>query len=149
MLDRKDVLDLDDFLPYRLNRAAEAVSLAFARIYKQRFNMSRPEWRVFAIIGEDGPVTATEICARSSMDRTKVSRAVYALESRGWLSRSQDRTDRRIEHLSLTSPGRKVYKSLIKIAKTFESELIDAIGEQDIVRLKDGLAALEEKFVPK
>ena len=39
-------LILGDFLPYRLHNAAEKVSLAFSRIYKDRHGLNRPEWRV-------------------------------------------------------------------------------------------------------
>ena len=38
--------ELTHFLPYLLNQAAEASSLAFQRTYKDRYGMLRTEWRV-------------------------------------------------------------------------------------------------------
>jgi DNA-binding MarR family transcriptional regulator len=72
--------DLDAFLPYRLNRAAEFVSKRFAAGYKARYDMSRPEWRVLALLGARWRMTATEIGRHSGMHKTKVSRAVFSLE---------------------------------------------------------------------
>ena len=45
-----DAFDLETFLPYRLNRAAELVSLRFASQYKARYRMTRPEWRTLGLI---------------------------------------------------------------------------------------------------
>lgn len=65
--------DLESFLPYRLNRAAELISLSFAREYKQRYRLTRPEWRALAALGNVGRMTATEIGTHSNMHKTKVT----------------------------------------------------------------------------
>ena len=96
----RPVLVLEEFLPYRLNRLADMVSRDFSRIYKDRHGMTRPEWRVLASLGQFGRATASDIVAHSSQHKTKVSRAVAALEQRGWLVRETDEADRRSEHLT-------------------------------------------------
>ena len=40
-----DDFDLQDFLPYLLNQAAEASSLSFQHVYKSRYGMLRTDWR--------------------------------------------------------------------------------------------------------
>ena len=70
---------LEDFLAYRIRRLADAFSLEFSRVYRDRYGLSRPEWRTLATLGEFGRTTATAIGAHSSMHKTKVSRAVAAL----------------------------------------------------------------------
>lgn len=95
--------ELENFLPYRLNRAAEFVALRFAAQYKARYQLTRPEWRTLAALGSSRrSMTATEIGAHSTMHKTKVSRAVFSLEQRRWLKREEDGRDRRFEHLALT-----------------------------------------------
>ncbi|MEO1067127.1 MAG: MarR family winged helix-turn-helix transcriptional regulator [Pseudomonadota bacterium] len=147
MLCEKTEFALEDFMPYRLNRAAEAVSLAFARIYKEKYGLSRPEWRAFAIVGQFGTVTATEISAKSTMDRTKVSRAVFSLEDQGWLKRSQDVKDRRVENLELTPQGRKKFETLTKLAQLFEEEIVAVLGRKNMSDLQNGLIAIEKEFL--
>ncbi|WP_099866790.1 MarR family winged helix-turn-helix transcriptional regulator [Pararhizobium haloflavum] len=139
----KALLELDHFLPYRLSRAAEAVSRDFATLYRERYGMTRPEWRVLATVGQFGRITATAIGRHSSLHKTKVSRAVVALEKRRWISRSTDTDDRRIEHLTLTREGVACYRALVTIAKAYERRLIAALGDEQSAQLAHGLDAVE------
>ena len=137
---------LETFLPYRLNQAAERVSQRFAAQYRTRYRMTRPEWRTLAALGTYGRMTATEIGANSSMHKTKVSRAVRALEEKRWLKRSENADDRRIEHLELTAAGRRIYDEMIELARAYEVELARLLGEDDLARLEAGLAAIESEL---
>ena len=142
-----DILQLEHFLPYRLNRLAEAVSRDFARLYKERFGLTRPEWRVLAALGELGTMTATEVVRHSSQHKTKVSRAVAALEKRRWLTRTADAADRRVEQLTLTRSGQDAYRELVPLAKAFERQLWAGIGVARQAELDYALARLEEKVL--
>ncbi|WP_274629958.1 MarR family winged helix-turn-helix transcriptional regulator [Arvimicrobium flavum] len=126
-----DKLDLETFLPYRLNRLADAVSRAFAQTYRDRYGLTRPEWRTLATLGQFGTVTATAIGAHSAMHKTKVSRAVAELERRMWLKRQADAGDRRVEHLTLTAAGRRAYREMVPIAKGFDAGLLQAMNLDD------------------
>ena len=137
------VLALETFLPYRLNRLADAVSREFQKIYKDRYGLTRPEWRTLATLGQNGVMTATAIGEHSSMHKTKVSRAVAELERRKWLTRTVDGNDRRVELLSLTRAGEKTYRELVPLAKTFEDALLAKLGERERAALARGLSALE------
>lgn len=137
------VLELENFLPYRFNRLADAVSRDFARIYKEKFGLTRPEWRLLATLGQYGTMTATAVSQHSSMHKTKVSRAVTALEQRRWLKRKPDTGDRRIEHLLLSAVGMRVYKDLVPLAHEFEQDLFSRMSEGDREAVLAGFAALE------
>ncbi|WEX10502.1 MarR family winged helix-turn-helix transcriptional regulator [Chelativorans sp. AA-79] len=139
--------DLGAFLPYRLNRAAELVSRRFAAQYKARYQMTRPEWRTLAALGACGRMTATEIAAHSSMHKTKVSRAVRALEERRWLKRTEDANDRRTEHLELTALGLRKYREMARLAKAYAQELAALLGEKAVRHLHLGLGAVEKAMI--
>lgn len=141
--------DLESFLPYRLNRAAELISLSFAREYKQRYQMTRPEWRTLAALGSSGRMTATEIGLHSNMHKTKVSRAVRELEQRRWLKRTEDAADRRVEHLELTPPGQKVYREMTALAQAYQANLEKSLGPGAIERIEAGLADVERALLAK
>jgi DNA-binding MarR family transcriptional regulator len=136
-------LALERFAPYRLNRAAELVSQQFARIYRDHSGLTRPEWRALATLGQYSRMTATEIGLHSSMHKTKVSRAVQALQDRGWLKRETDPDDRRVEHLFLTRQGEYQYRALARLAFDFEAQLRTLIGNDAFQRLDAGLSAIE------
>jgi len=143
LADKETKFDLEEFLPYRINRAAEWISLNFAKEYKSRYDMTRPEWRALAALGSLGRITATEIGVHSGMHKTKVSRAVKGLEDRRWLTRTQNGDDRRMEYLELTSTGKASYRELAKVALSYEARLVSLLGAQGVDNLKRALNAIE------
>lgn len=140
---------LDSFLAYRLDRVSEAVSRHFQPVYRDQHGMTRPEWQVLAHLGEAETLTAREIVRRTGLHKTKVSRAVSALESRRWLERNRDETDRRIEHLALTSKGRKSYDALTALLKAREEELLKQLGPTELQTVSAALNILEKMTLPK
>lgn len=148
---RSDVdFDLQTFLPYLLNQAAEAASRNFLPIYRDRYGMTRTQWRIMAHLGKSGALTAREICDLSHVDKTKVSRGIAALENAGLLSRRPSEADRRSEILSLTDRGRAAFADLGRRALAFDHVLRERLGAKDsqvlaglLRRLADGLADVD------
>lgn len=144
MIHEQNILQLQEFIPYRLNRAAEAMSQRFARHYKQRYGIGRPEWRTLATLGQFMRMTATDIATHSAMHKTKVSRAVWSLEEKRWLKRFTDENDRRVEHLELTPEGRAIYVQMVDIARAFEADLARQLGVEQRNALLLALTAIEK-----
>ncbi len=132
-------LDLEAFLPYRLNRIGSAISQEFRTVYGPHHDLTIPEWRVLGTLGQFDEMGAKAIGRHSSMHKTKVSRAVRALEERRWLKRKESQSDRREEVLSLTPLGRKVYSDIVPRATAFEKRIMVALGP----RAAPFLSALE------
>ena len=128
-------LDLDRFLPYRLDILAESVSRALSRLYKERYGLDVPEWRVLAHLGQYAPITARDIGAHSRMHKTKVSRAVAELQRLGFLNRAGSAQDRREALLSLTAKGKAAYDDLAPKAADFARHLLDDLstGERKVL----------------
>jgi DNA-binding MarR family transcriptional regulator len=124
-------LDLDRFLPYRLDILAEAASRALSNIYKQRYGLGVPEWRVLAHLGQYAPITAKAIGNHSRMHKTKVSRAVAELERLGLVTRAGSDADGREALLSLTAKGRAAYDDLAPKAAAFERALLGSLSAAD------------------
>ena len=137
--------DLKDFLPYALNRAAEVSSLEFQRVYKERYGLLRTEWRVLFHLGQYGPMTAKDICNRASIHKTKVSRAVAALEAKRYLARATDETDRRLERLTLTRAGQRVFADLASYAYEYDRALASIFTDEEQDILRRTLAKIAER----
>jgi DNA-binding MarR family transcriptional regulator len=135
MTDPDQTFDLQDFLPYLLNQAAEATSQDFEAQYRSRYGMTRTQWRVLANLGKFGAMTARDICAISHIEKTKVSRAVAALEQSRILSRAASSKDRRTEHLSLTKTGEAVFAELGELAVAFDAQLRNQLGPAEVGQL--------------
>ena len=129
--------DLEHFLPYLLNQAAEATSRSFQASYKATHGMTRTQWRVLANLGKFGSMTARDICTISHIEKTKVSRAVAALEDQHLLSRTTSPQDRRAEILSLTDQGRAVFADLGQRAIAYDRALRARLGPQIAAELDD------------
>jgi DNA-binding MarR family transcriptional regulator len=123
--------DLRDFTPYLLNMAAEASSLRFQKHYRDRYGMLRTEWRVLFHLGRYGAMHAKEICEKARTHKTKVSRAVAALEKKHFLSRTEEDADRRSERLTLTPRGQKAFDELYREAKRFDEALTGDFNEAE------------------
>ncbi len=133
---KNDPLQIQDFLPYLLNRAAETTSLDFQKTYKDRYGMLRTEWRVLFHLGRYGGLTAKQICSMADLHKTKVSRAVSALERQRFLVRTEVPTDRRNELLSLTKQGQAAFDHLQQEATRYNENLLTTFTaeEQEILR---------------
>ncbi|MFC6487249.1 MarR family winged helix-turn-helix transcriptional regulator [Nitratireductor sp. GCM10026969] len=136
--------ELSGFTPYLLNLAAETQSEIFSKTYRERYGMLRTEWRVLFHLGRYGELSAKEISERARIHKTKVSRAVRALEEKRFLERSVSELDRRVERLVLRAPGREAFAYLSKAASDYEAHLQDRLGTEDARRLREILKRLAE-----
>lgn len=134
--------ELAEFLPYLLNQAAEAASARFQERYRARFGMLRTEWRVMFHLARYGAMTATEIGRRASIHKTKISRAVRALEEKRFLERRVRDEDRRVETLRLSRAGHEAFRELEAIAKAYDRSLWEQFPAEDQAVLRRCLRQL-------
>lgn len=140
----KTPFHLPHFLPYLLNQAAESASRDFQAYYRTHYGMLRTEWRVVFHLGCYGDMSAKQICEKASLHKTKVSRAVAALEQKRYLTRDASPEDRRIEVLSLTSKGHAVFKDLSHAAEGFDAQLQDGLTPSEVDTLRRALLSLSK-----
>ena len=144
----KKSFELQDFLPYLLSQAAETSSLSFQQMYKDNYGLLRAEWRVLFHLGLYGEMTAVEIGRRARMHKTKISRAVFKLAQRRFLTRTRDERDRRMEHLALTDRGQEAYRDLSSIANTYNTELEALLSQDEVRHLRSALGKLIRGTLP-
>jgi DNA-binding MarR family transcriptional regulator len=143
--DSEPGLELERFLPYRLSVLTNRISTAIARVYVRRFALTVPEWRVMAVLGRFGPMSANAVCERTAMDKVRVSRAVSRLAAACRLERRTDTADRRRALIELTASGRAVYDEIGPLALAVESRLLaqlSAADRADLARLLPKLEAV-------
>jgi DNA-binding MarR family transcriptional regulator len=136
-------LQLPDYLPYRLSVAANAVSRLIARAYEHRFGLRIPEWRLIAVIADEGPLTQQALCGRTVMDKVTVMRAAQSLAQRRLVRRLPNRSDRRSHRLALTRAGERIYAQIVPLALEHEAQLLDGFGKADARRIDRLLRRLE------
>ncbi len=140
------VLELQNFLPYRLSVLSNRISSAISREYSQRFGLGVTEWRVMAVLGRNRGLSANQVAQHTAMDKVAVSRAVASLITAGRLLREFDNNDRRRSVLRLSEAGYAVYDEVAPLALAFEKHVLDGMpsDERDLLfRLLDRLDELE------
>ena len=137
-------LDLDTFTPYRLSVVTNRVSSAIARHYSDRFDLTIPEWRVMAVLGQTPGLSAREVAERTAMDKVQVSRAVASLLAAKRLTRTAHAKDGRVAHLSLSLKGREIYNQVVPLALALEQQFLSVLSPQERKALDDLLAKLSD-----
>lgn len=138
-------INLEKFIPYRLARIATLISRDLQETYSKHSHLTVPEWRVLVTLGDFEKMTAKEIGRHSSMHKTKVSRAVRALEDRRWLVRTENEIDRREEYLSLSAKGKEIYHDLVPFALNFQKKILNMLGK-DAERFQELLTRIEKHY---
>jgi len=136
-------LQLGDFVPFRLNRLAVEVSEHLSAIYRERFGLDVPEWRVMATVGPVRGCTAQYIAGSTRMHKTRVSRAIAHLEQKGLMTRATSSEDRREMELRLTKAGRRMYGELVPLALERERTLLACMTKEQLRAFTSGLDRLE------
>lgn len=136
------MLRLEEFLPYRLSVASNAVSDRIAAVYRSRFGLKVPEWRLIAVIAERGRATQASLMAATQMDRMTVSRAATALVARGLVARTRA-ADRRTLQLTLTAEGLALHASIAPLALSIEAELLGSFTAAERAQLMALLRQVE------
>ncbi|RKH67052.1 MarR family winged helix-turn-helix transcriptional regulator [Corallococcus llansteffanensis] len=136
-------LTLDEFLPYRLSVAANVVSQRIARVYAEQYGLSTQEWRLIAVLGEDGERTQLDLVRRTRMEKVPVSRAARALEERGLVRRARSERDARSRRLSLTAAGRRIYERVAPAALSAEAEVLSELEPAERAVLRSLLERVE------
>lgn len=139
---RMEGLILDEYLPYRLSIASNAVSKLIARAYEDRFGLTIPQWRLMAVLAEK-PMTQQAIVARTAMDKVTVSRAAQGLVNRHLIARTAHEVDGRSHTLALTDQGRELHADIAPLALAYEAALLSGLTPAEVETLKRLLLRLE------
>lgn len=137
-------LKLDQFLPYRLSITSNVVSDAVASTYRALFGLRIPEWRLIAVLAENGGMSQQSLCGLTRMDKVTVSRAAIALVDRGLVARTANPDDQRSHLLALTPEGWALYEQIAPKALELEQRVFAGIDKAELERFRAMLIRLEE-----
>ena len=135
-------LDLSSFLPSIFRNLAEGISASLSRSYSgEDINLTVTEWRILLQLAEHQSLSASQIVSNTTMDKSKVSRALSSMEGNGVVQRTPDPTDHRRQSLQLTDYGLHLYRQLVPRALEWEKELIQGL---DVSEYRDLLYLLDK-----
>lgn len=138
-------LNLERRLLYRFSILSAKVIRYVAEMYGPKYGLLPSGWKVMAVIGRFGSVFGKEVCAQTSVEPHKVTRAVDRLVQLGYVERQQDQTDGRRVMLSLTAIGWTVYADIETLTRKVELELQTGLSKQELDTFSSILGKLESR----
>lgn len=138
-------MDLQRFFPYRIAVLAEAVSRCVAQVYRDRFGLTRDEWRVLAALADCGTVKTARVIEHTTLEKMPVSRAVTRMERDGLIERLPDPEDGRGWLLRLKPAGRGLYQKIVPVVEAREAFLLEVLTLEEREVLERALAKVLER----
>ena len=145
----KALFQLEKFLPYRFDRLAKHISVSLAGVYRRRFNVTVPQWRILALLHETPHMSAKDIAQQGNLDKVMVSRALVGLEERGLLERYISAEDARVNELCLTRSGNRLFESIAPLALEWQADFLKVLTPQERGDLAQILSKLEQHLRSK
>lgn len=120
-------LRLKQFLPYQLSVTSNAVSNRISEVYQDEYGLKVTEWRIMAVLGDNGVLTQRQLTELTLMDKVAVNRACKMLEGHGLVSRAPNTQDGRSHMLRLTAKGQKVHDRVMPLTRAMERRLFETL----------------------
>lgn len=140
---RSDALPATDrSLPIALIRAREKV-MAPIRDMLSETGITEQQWRVLRVLAEGGTLDASEVAERACLLLPSLTRIVRTLSDRGFVTRTQDKGDRRRQMLAITPVGQKVIDDNHAEALRIAERIRNSLGHANHEQLLDLLGALQ------
>jgi DNA-binding MarR family transcriptional regulator len=147
MTDPAQRLDLDEYLPYLINRVGSVMALRFGEDVLAPVGLSVPMWRVLAALSSTGEQRHTDLAALTSIEVSTLSRIVTRLIRMGLVARAPSKTSGREVAVALTQRGRDLVNRLIPFGLQYETIASSGLSEQDIATLRDLLRRIYANLV--
>jgi DNA-binding MarR family transcriptional regulator len=140
----RDVIRLDEFLPYRVARLDDRLLVKNSDLHIGRHRLTTQEWKVLSIVAAYGPLTPADIRRRSTQDKSTISWAIKRLERRRFLEKTAAPGDGRTFRVALGGAGWSYYQRIVPKARALEREVLKTLTRDEVKALR----RLVEKLTP-
>jgi len=135
-------------LLFGLLRLVDSLARPFQEALARQHGIGLSEWRTLVVVHAHPGSSASEISARSGLDKMSVSRALASLEQAGHLVRRPDPGDGRRALASPTPAGRRLHASLGTLVETLEAAAATPLTAADTARLRTLVGRMTEAVLP-
>ena len=122
---------LSKFLTYRIARLHHAMNAQAAAILAEVSGISLGQWRVLAVVGSGGAMTARDLAGYSGYDPAFISRTIRSLEVAGLVRTARSDADRRVLTIALTGKGGELYARTLPFMQARQEALLAALAPDE------------------
>lgn len=137
-------IPLEERVIYRFFLIAKRFDQALVAMHSRKLGISVSNSKILRVIAFHGPLSASELGARTSLDPDKITRAVDTLVDRSYVIRKSDEADRRKVVLTLSAKGRRVHDKIEMVVSAMEADLLSVLTAEERKALGSSLDKLEQ-----
>lgn len=123
--------DLDQFLPYLLNRVMGRMNQLLAERLK-RHGISFQEWRVLLVLANKGPRTIRTLSEDTIIPHSTLSRMLDRMQRDGLVVRAVSETDARTVTVAVTGAGAELFAAIRHHGLAVLGEATDGLSEEAV-----------------
>ena len=132
-------LDLDNYLPYLVNRVGSIIAEQFGTEALAPYHLSIAMWRVMAALASSGAQRQIDLAGLTSIDVSTLSRLVSRLVRMGVVTRARSASSTREVIVKLTAKGHSQVERLVPIAIAYETVAAAGLSSEELTALKQAL----------
>jgi DNA-binding MarR family transcriptional regulator len=129
-------LELDDYLPYLVNRVGTVIAEQFGSEVLAAHGLSIAMWRVLAALAANGSLRQIDLAGFTSIDTSTLSRLVSRLVRAGLVRRDRSAHSDREVAVKLSAKGGALVARLIPPARQYEAAAIAGLSREELLVLK-------------
>ena len=134
-----DKLDLDNYLPYLVNRVGTIIAEQYRAEALAPYHLSIAMWRVMAVLASKGGQRQIDLADLTSIEVSTLSRLVTRLIRMGIASRTRSASSTREVVVKLTPKGKAQVARLVPLALSYEAAAIAGVRPEELALVKGAL----------
>ena len=134
-----DTLDLDNYLPYLVNRVGTIIADQWGGEQLAPYRLSIAMWRVMAVLASKGGQRQIDLADLTSIEVSTLSRLVTRLVRMGIASRTRSASSTREVVVKLTPKGKTLVIRLVPLALGYEAAAIAGVRPDELAMVKNAL----------
>ena len=138
-MNKRTKLDLDNYLPYLVNRVGSIIAEQFGGEALAPYCLSIAMWRVMAALASNGAQRQIDLAGLTSTDASTLSRLVSRLVRMGVVTRTRSASSTREVIVKLTAKGQGQVDRLVPIAIEYEAVAAAGLSTDELAALKQTL----------
>lgn len=110
--------------------------------------LAPPGWVLLRRLDEDGPLSLSELAARTDMDPAATGRQVRQLEAGGLVERRPSDRDGRVTVVAATVAGRDAHRAVQAVGRQHLADALDGWSTEELARFADLLVRFVDDLRP-
>jgi len=121
----------------RLLSCETAIEQQLRSLFRSHFSVTLPQFDVLSELERAGDqMTMSELSRQLMVSNGNVTGVIDRLEKSGFVTRSRAEHDRRVQHIRLTSKGRKEFDEMARRHEHWLDELLSDLSMTDMANLQ-------------